>query len=187
MTDTCLQKASKSEWTDWHIAEMRRRAAEGESAKQVAECCNFSRAAVLGKANRLGIQFNSLGQAELRKTNRELRAKGLPVRKESAPRAPRERRVKISAPAFVPVPVQPEPAPQHIGPLVSIMDLKEGVCRYPIGDPGTDEFGYCGALALQAPYCCAHRLIAYTGKAPRTLPRPFKLRFLGTMMHEAAE
>ena len=49
------------------------------------------------------------------------------------------------------------------GPVVSIVDLREGTCRWPIGDPQDEEhFGYCGApCELDRPYCGEHCAMAY--------------------------
>lgn len=84
-----------------------------------------------------------------------------PVRKE--PRAkpeplPRPRlRLVISNPAPA-----PEAASSPPGRL-SLMELNPFTCRFPIGDPASDDFGFCGAPveASGAPYCPACHKIAY--------------------------
>ena len=45
-------------------------------------------------------------------------------------------------------------------PLISIIDLHEWTCRYPIGDPQDwDTFGYCrdSKTDVEKPYCEMHR------------------------------
>src|SRR5215213_1085709 len=45
---------------------------------------------------------------------------------------------------------------------VTIMELREGVCRWPLGDPTTPAFRYCGARAAEGlPYCAHHAQMAY--------------------------
>jgi GcrA cell cycle regulator len=45
---------------------------------------------------------------------------------------------------------------------VTIMELKEAMCRWPLGDPSTPEFRYCGAKSpVGTPYCTHHAGIAY--------------------------
>lgn len=45
---------------------------------------------------------------------------------------------------------------------VTIMELREFMCRWPLGDPTTPEFRYCGARANEGlPYCPHHAQIAY--------------------------
>jgi GcrA cell cycle regulator len=48
------------------------------------------------------------------------------------------------------------------------MELREGTCRWPLGDPTTPEFRYCGGGAvLGLPYCAHHAQIAYLPAAER--------------------
>jgi len=46
-----------------------------------------------------------------------------------------------------------------------IFHLKIKGCRWPFGDPGTDEFHFCGAKqVIGKPYCMDHCLLAYRKK-----------------------
>src|SRR5215207_8315401 len=48
------------------------------------------------------------------------------------------------------------------------MELREGVCCWPLGDPTTPAFRYCGARAVGGlPYCAHHDQIAYQPAAKR--------------------
>ena len=43
--------------------------------------------------------------------------------------------------------------------------LKIKGCRWPFGDPGTDEFHFCGATQeIGKPYCLDHCMLAYRKK-----------------------
>ena len=43
--------------------------------------------------------------------------------------------------------------------------LKIKGCRWPFGDPGTDEFRFCGATQeIGKPYCLDHCMLAYRKK-----------------------
>lgn len=45
---------------------------------------------------------------------------------------------------------------------VTIMDLREYMCRWPIGDPTSPSFRFCGARSTTGmPYCAHHASIAY--------------------------
>ena len=45
---------------------------------------------------------------------------------------------------------------------LSLMELTERTCNWPIGDPATSEFFFCGGKALPGlPYCAHHSRIAY--------------------------
>lgn len=46
---------------------------------------------------------------------------------------------------------------------LSLLELKEGVCRWPSGDPKNGEFHFCGCSTHNnSPYCDYHARIAYT-------------------------
>jgi GcrA cell cycle regulator len=45
---------------------------------------------------------------------------------------------------------------------VTIVELREAMCRWPLGDPTTPEFRYCGIQSTgSGPYCTHHGTIAY--------------------------
>ena len=49
-----------------------------------------------------------------------------------------------------------------IGQRRTLLELNEDTCRWPIGDPGTADFFFCGGQALTVlPYCAYHARIAY--------------------------
>jgi GcrA cell cycle regulator len=71
-------------------------------------------------------------------------------------------------------PTAPEPMPEPVdaaapmGDRCTILELKEYSCRWPIGEPGTEEFRYCGARSgTGIPYCGYHARIAYQPVADR--------------------
>jgi GcrA cell cycle regulator len=46
--------------------------------------------------------------------------------------------------------------------------LSESMCRWPLGDPTTAEFRFCGAHAITGlPYCTHHARVAYQPAAER--------------------
>ncbi|MGB2564665.1 MAG: GcrA family cell cycle regulator, partial [Parvibaculales bacterium] len=57
--------------------------------------------------------------------------------------------------------VVPEPilSPEE---RASVLHLTEHTCKWPIGDPGTTDFHFCGARAKNgSPYCTTHAAQAY--------------------------
>lgn len=48
------------------------------------------------------------------------------------------------------------------GKIISILELSERLCRWPVGDPRDGNFGYCGADSYGShPYCAEHVAIAF--------------------------
>lgn len=132
---------------------------QGNSASQIAEIMGLSRNAVIGKLHRLGLRRGYDNKANHR------------VAKPKAPRKPAPKAMRplvipaaVRAPVWSP-PVQIDlPRPNEALPesrRVSIMELRNGVCHWPLGDPGAPDFAYCGADCDPARvYCEAHRLLS---------------------------
>lgn len=65
-----------------------------------------------------------------------------------------------------PMPVEDDPT--KAARLVPLADLEPHHCRWPIGDPKRQPFGFCGEqIVAGLPYCKAHALRAYTPPRPR--------------------
>jgi GcrA cell cycle regulator len=87
---------------------------------------------------------------------------------------------KLIVPAGQPLPPQPsanEISPEALASVrevekrarrLSLMELTERTCKWPIGDPATDDFWFCG-LPSQAgkPYCEAHVGVAFQPMSAR--------------------
>jgi GcrA cell cycle regulator len=79
-------------------------------------------------------------------------------------------------------PLPPQPSPNEISPealakvteveksarRLSLMELTEKTCKWPVGDPATSNFWFCG-LPVQAgkPYCEAHVGVAFQPMSAR--------------------
>lgn len=79
-------------------------------------------------------------------------------------------------------PLPPQPSPNEISPeaiakvtevekqarKISLMELSERTCRWPIGDPATDDFYFCGLPVMQGkPYCEAHANVGFQPMSTR--------------------
>ena len=56
------------------------------------------------------------------------------------------------------------PIKQKIQPaeIINLEALRPGMCRWPEGEPGTENFNFCGQPAIpDKPYCAAHCARAY--------------------------
>lgn len=97
----------------------------------------------------------------------------------AAPQAPVSRAKQI-IPAGQPLP--PQPSTNEIDPAalakvsevekkamkLSLMELTERTCKWPVGDPATQDFWFCG-LPVQSgkPYCEAHVGVAFQPMSSR--------------------
>lgn len=128
---------------------------DGRSAGEIVDLLGgTTRNAVLGKLSRLG----KLGSRQKGKTRRHtggMRRRSSPPRpKVVVKRAPLFRAPRRIAPISLSAFGEPEPR------IFNVLDLREGHCRYPSGDPGTPEFAFCGHPA-PGPYCTHHHGVTH--------------------------
>ena len=141
-------------WTDDRVATLTKLWADGLSASQIAkQLGGVTRNAVIGKVHRLGLSGRAKPSSPARKAaarktaassasraRAASKSKPKSVRAPSVPRAPR---VVVKAP--VPPPPPPlEAKPMSNGEFATIMTITEHMCKWPIGDPGADNFRFCG-------------------------------------------
>jgi GcrA cell cycle regulator len=87
---------------------------------------------------------------------------------------------KAIIPAGQPLPPQPsanEISPEALASVrevekrarrLSLMELTERTCKWPIGDPATDDFWFCGLPSVAGkPYCEAHVGVAFQPMSAR--------------------
>ncbi len=168
-------------WTEERVELLKKLWSDGLSASQIAgELGNVTRNAVIGKVHRLGLSGRAKNPAG---SSAPRPARKAPVRTPSHPMSGSPgmtRGANALAPQFAPdAEVEPKAAPapaeEVVVPFserVSIMDLREYMCRWPMGDPTTAEFRFCGARsATGLPYCGYHARIAYQPAADRRRDR----------------
>jgi GcrA cell cycle regulator len=59
--------------------------------------------------------------------------------------------------AFAEQPKPTEPAVLR----VPLLDLTDNMCRWPVGDPLAENFGFCGHPKAKGSYCCYHAGVGY--------------------------
>lgn len=162
------------------------------------ELGGVTRNAVIGKVHRLGLSNrNGSGggtaseSAAKAKPAPKAEAKAKPAAKpapkpdpkpaaEEKPAAAPVSRVKQIIPAGQPLP--PQPSANEIDPealakvseiekkakKLTLMELTERTCKWPVGDPATEDFWFCG-LPVQSgkPYCEAHVGVAFQPMSSR--------------------
>ena len=139
-------------WTDERVELLKKLWQDGLSASQIAkQLGGVTRNAVIGKVHRLGLS----GRATPSQPSR-------PAFK--APRLPRP----ASSPSLAPRRIAPQiPDPQPVYYVeepgsATVLTLGAHMCKWPIGDPATDEFTFGGRRAGdEGPYCVDHARVAY--------------------------
>ncbi|MFT6452022.1 MAG: GcrA cell cycle regulator [Halocynthiibacter sp.] len=162
------------------------------------ELGGVTRNAVIGKVHRLGLsnRAGSAGAAA-KPAKPDAKAKpSSPAAAKAKPAAPRaEPKAEPAAPVAetrpVPIrrqiipagqPLPPQPSANEISPealasvrevekkakKISLMELTERTCKWPVGDPATDDFWFCGLSTQQGkPYCEAHVGVAFQPMSSR--------------------
>ena len=171
-------------WTDDRVEILTKMWAEGNSASQIAkELGGVTRNAVIGKVHRLGLSNRTTTSTS---TKSEVKTKSTP---KNGPKSKQKaRKPEITEPKsdsvtslrrqIIPAgqPLPPQPSANEISPealarvseiekkakKLSLLELTEKTCKWPVGDPATEDFWFCG-LATQSgkPYCEAHVGVAF--------------------------
>jgi GcrA cell cycle regulator len=139
-------------WTEERVALLRDRVDAGLTCGQIAREIGVSRNAVIGKVNRLGLsRFKSMIAGEPgRPAAPKIARPKMPIRQRPYPALPRKQPL-----AF------PEPE-VDAAKRCSLLELQQGHCRWPISEPGAEDFGFCGNQRVDGlPYCAAHARMAY--------------------------
>lgn len=185
-------------WTDERVEKLQEMWAEGQSAAQIAKALGgVTRNAVIGKVHRLGLSNRAPGAAKPAAAAPETpppteiaapapepapQPEPAPVA-EAAPPAPEPAPPPPFARALQRDPLRREPQPMSEDRLevlanlaeiektarrISLLDLTERVCKWPIGDPTEPEFHFCGLPSVQGkPYCAAHVAVAFQPMSSR--------------------
>ena len=159
-------------WTEDRVATLTKLWADGLSASQIAkQLGGVTRNAVIGKVHRLELSGRAKPSSPARKAaarktaassaSRSAAPKPKPKPKSArAPSAPRTPRVIAQAPTPPPPPL--EALLMSNGEFATIMTITDHMCKWPIGDPGADNFRFCGRKTdPEEPYCLAHSRVAY--------------------------
>lgn len=132
----------RPKWTDDKIEALRKHWAAGESCTDIGKRLGFSRNAVIGKVNRLGLE------------RREKPSRPVPVRIKTK-QPPKPRRVKEDAsPDPAPLPPPPSSGSAPDDTTAAVLALTSTTCKWPIGDPKQPGFRFCmREKPADQPYC----------------------------------
>jgi GcrA cell cycle regulator len=160
---------ANSSWTTNLVERLTKLWTEGATARQIAIELGVTRNTVIGKVHRLGLPGRPKRLAGTMPRRRKPRSRGATMRIVRP--AIRGNTALASMHAF-----EPERGPESdvseniipIGQRCSTLELSEGKCRWPIGDPSAPDFFFCGGRTIEGlPYCGYHARIAYQPEVDR--------------------
>jgi GcrA cell cycle regulator len=149
-------------WTDERVETLKKLWLDGLSASQIAKHLGgVTRNAVIGKVHRLGLSGRAAPSQPARPAFKAPRpprpaANAVPAARRVAPLQARD--AAVSARAASP-PSLPQPEERGVA---TVLTLGAHMCKWPIGDPATDDFTFCGRRSTDdGPYCVEHARVAY--------------------------
>ena len=129
-------------WTHERIEQLKKLWEAGYTASNIAtELGGITRNAVIGKAHRLGLSGRMKSKSKVSSVS-IVRKRKMPVNKNS----------KIIELTTSVEPMNP----------TSFADIKDGLCRWPLGEPEDLDFKFCGRKCDEGMiYCTEHHSLAY--------------------------
>ncbi|MEM9097360.1 MAG: GcrA family cell cycle regulator [Pseudomonadota bacterium] len=181
-------------WTDERVEKLKELWAEGMSASQIAKSLGgVTRNAVIGKVHRLGLSNRSAGASSPSSDDSAAAEKTAVKSAEPASaKDPEPVQPQKPTPAAIPQRVAPVirdasqprapglPTPEEeaaratlaeiekMAKKLTLLELTERTCKWPIGDPAEDNFFFCGLpCAPSKPYCEHHVAVAFQPMSTR--------------------
>ena len=149
-------------WTEERVDTLKKLWQEGHSASQIAkQLGGVTRNAVIGKVHRLGLSGRAAPSQPTRPLYKPARVARPAVSPQShgAHGSSLPRREPVVARPVISQPLTPYvEAPG----TATVLTLGAKMCKWPIGDPSSDSFSFCGRRADDGtPYCVEHARVAY--------------------------
>jgi GcrA cell cycle regulator len=159
-------------WTDERVELLKKLWSDGLSASQIAaELGGITRNAVIGKVHRLGLSGRAKSASAAVARPRKARSPSHMLRLARSS-------IRGNTALAHAYEVDVEEAPELIENIIpigqrrTILELNEQTCRWPIGDPGSSDFFFCGGNTVSGlPYCAYHSRMAYQPAADRRRDR----------------
>lgn len=179
-----------SKWTEERVELAKKRWLEGHSGAEIAAEIGdgFTKNSIICKMFRLGLSFQG-GSRDGRSAGgtRQPRASkpAISVKARTAVKAQAKSvdRLFKDRPATAPKASRilydqsplptPEMPPTEFYGAEAVNGLKDKACKWPVGDPLSKDFRFCGCpSAAEFPYCAYHARMAYRTSDKRTISVP---------------
>ncbi|MEO0398304.1 MAG: GcrA family cell cycle regulator [Pseudomonadota bacterium] len=152
-------------WTDERVELLKKYWAEGLSASQIAgKMGGVTRNAVIGKVHRLGLSGRATPAQPKRGCTTSAAETVVPAETETIEQGLED---LSREPAFVaPITLDDED-------MTTVSTLQRNMCKWPIGDPASDDFRFCGQpTALGKSYCAYHARMAFQPSSTQRKSEP---------------
>ncbi|MEO1658604.1 MAG: GcrA family cell cycle regulator [Pseudomonadota bacterium] len=156
-------------WTEDRVEELKKLWAEGHSASQIAaRMGGVTRNAVIGKVHRLGLS-----------------GRAAPAKPKTVTTEPRAHTAASTQRAPLRTVLRDLPPITEFGnSKLTVSSIGNDQCKWPIGDPASEDFHFCGQPCTDGkPYCAYHVQLAFqpsstkrerTRREAPSLPRPIR-------------
>lgn len=170
-------------WTDERVELLRKLWAEGLSASQIAaKLGGVSRNAVIGKVHRLKLSSRGRATTSTTRTKKSTKAAApsKPVQRtggytRSMPSSLGATALQQQFIADTVAEQVKKPATDVVVPIsrhLKLVELTERTCKWPIGDPLSEDFHFCGNDPSDTgPYCTYHSRLAFQPASERRRSR----------------
>ena len=165
--------AAGATWNPERVDQLKRCFEAGLTCSEIAREIGVTRNAVIGKLSRLGLSRpRDVLEKPLRRAAALAGPKGPRPRRSLRMRADIFTQRKLLNNAFAAA--EPRACDEPIVPIdngrgCTLLELGERKCRWPISDPGRDDFCFCGNEPVAGlPYCLGHARMAYRRAGARS-------------------
>ena len=179
-------------WDNATLKKLKALTGKGLSTSEIGKRLGMSKNAIVGKLNRLGWNAKAGGAATATTTDKKATAKKLVAKKAVAKAEPAKKtavkkaveKKETSKKAVVKVATKKAAPAKKVDAKTSaknlamhqriiqhsleMASLKPNQCRWPIGDPDSEHFHFCGeTVFVGKPYCYEHCKQAYQFTPPK--------------------
>lgn len=145
-------------WTDEKVEELCKLWDKGLTANEIAKKLGVTKNAIVGKVHRLCLKARPSPIKPKTEEAEELQ-KSLPYELEEEQSKVEETIEQETTEVVVEEVVKTEKNPDGI---IKLVELDSHTCRWPVGDPRDDDFGFCGKkVRAGQTYCDEHSAMAY--------------------------
>jgi GcrA cell cycle regulator len=147
-----VNQPPRYKWTPERVEKLKELCADGLKAYEIGDALGVSRSAVIGKCSRLGGHLLLVPRSPAGRTRKHTcKPRKLGSRSRLAD--------FLAGFEFNDIPLDEDIPPAQ---RKTLLELTQHTCRWPVGDPQTPGFFFCGAEPLNSNvYCAHHYLVAH--------------------------